>query len=161
MFDKTLLLQQLHEHLQDDLQLAERALQASHEAATHEQSKAENKYDTRGLEAAYLANGQQQRCLEIRQALQQLHNLQLRPVDPQGRVQLTSLVALQDAQEQYQWLWLLPMAAGTRLQQNALRVQVISPQAPLGQALLSLQEGDEVSLQREGTPRYWQVVAVC
>jgi transcription elongation GreA/GreB family factor len=53
------------------------------------------------------------------------------------------------------------MAAGTRLQQNALRVQVISPQAPLGQALLGLQEGDEVSLQREGTPRYWQVVAVC
>ena len=94
MFDKTLLLQQLHEQLQDDLQLAERALQASHEAATHEQSKAENKYDTRGLEAAYLANGQQQRCLEIRQALQQLHNLQLRPVDQQGRVQLTSLVAL-------------------------------------------------------------------
>ena len=104
---------------------------------------------------------QQQRCLEIRQALQQLHNLQLRPVDQQGRVQLTSLVALQDAQEQCQWLWLLPMAAGTRLQQNALRVQVISPQAPLGQALLGLQEGDEVSLQREGTPRYWQVVAVC
>src|SRR5690606_20095906 len=145
MFDKTLLLQQLHEHLQDDLQLAERALQASHEAATHEQSKAENKYDTHRLTAGYLANGQQQRCLEFRQALQQLHNLQLRPVDQQGRVQLTSLVALQDAQEQCQWLWLLPIAAGTRLQQNALRVQVISPQAPLGQALLGLQEGDEVS----------------
>ena len=159
--DKLLLQQQVCRRLADDLALLLAAAEDARQAATHEESKAENKYDTRGLEAAYLANGQQQRCLEIRQALQQLHNLQLRPVDQQGRVQLTSLVALQDAQEQCQWLWLLPMAAGTRLQQNALRVQVISPQAPLGQALLGLQEGDEVSLQREGTPRYWQVVAVC
>ena len=159
--DKNLLLQDVLSHLQTDLEQASLAALSAHEAATHEENVAENKYDTLGLEAAYLANGQQQRCLEIRQALQQLHNLQLRPVDQQGRVQLTSLVALQDAQGQCQWLWLLPMAAGTRLQQNALRVQVISPQAPLGQALLGLQEGDEVSLQREGTPRYWQVVAVC
>ena len=47
--------------LQADLRIAKDALRASHEAATHAESKAENKYDTRGLEAAYLADGQRRR----------------------------------------------------------------------------------------------------
>ena len=46
------------EALHDRLAVLEKAARASHAEATHESSKAENKYDTRGLEAAYLAGGQ-------------------------------------------------------------------------------------------------------
>ena len=63
--NKTHLQTLIIDKLQADLAVAKDALKASHEAATHAESKAENKYDTRGLEAAYLADGQRKRVHEI------------------------------------------------------------------------------------------------
>ena len=51
--------------LTESLGVLEKAARASHEEATHESSKAESKYDTRGLEAAYLAGGQARQAKEI------------------------------------------------------------------------------------------------
>ncbi len=53
--DKFLLRQQVLERLAEDLLEVEEAVRVAHEAATHEENIAENKYDTLGLEAAYLA----------------------------------------------------------------------------------------------------------
>ena len=52
--------------LKIDLDIAERAAQTAYETATHEENIAENKYDTLGLEASYLAAGQARRVEEIR-----------------------------------------------------------------------------------------------
>ena len=57
IMDKFLLQQQVLERLAEDLLQAEQAALAAHETATHEENIAENKYDTLGLEAAYLAAG--------------------------------------------------------------------------------------------------------
>ena len=67
--DKFLLQQQVLHRLAEDLLQAEQAVRAAHETATHEENIAENKYDTLGLEAAYLATGQVRRADAIRQAL--------------------------------------------------------------------------------------------
>ena len=67
--DKFLLQQQVLERLGEDLLQAEQAIRAAHETATHEENIAENKYDTLGLEAAYLATGQARRAEGIRQAM--------------------------------------------------------------------------------------------
>ena len=50
--DKFLLRQQVLERLAEDLLKVEEAVRVAHEAATHEENIAENKYDTLGLEAA-------------------------------------------------------------------------------------------------------------
>ena len=68
--DKNLLLQDVLSHLQSDLEQATLAAVTAHEAATHEENVAENKYDTLGLEAAYLASGQARRVEELRQTLE-------------------------------------------------------------------------------------------
>ena len=47
--DKFLLQQQVLERLAQDLLHTEQAVRAAHEAATHEENIAENKYDTLGL----------------------------------------------------------------------------------------------------------------
>ena len=67
--DKSALQQQVLARLADDLSVAERAAQVAHETATHEENIAENKYDTLGLEAAYLATGQARRAEAIRQVM--------------------------------------------------------------------------------------------
>ena len=53
--------------LEEDLKVAQDAARAARDAATHEESVAENKYDTFGLESAYLAEGQAKRVREIEQ----------------------------------------------------------------------------------------------
>ena len=56
--EKSRLIKQIVASLSQSLGVLEKAARASHAEATHESSKAESKYDTRGLEAAYLAGGQ-------------------------------------------------------------------------------------------------------
>lgn len=69
--DKLWLQQQVLQRLADDLQRVEQAARFAHETATHEENIAENKYDTLGLEASYLATGQARRAEALRQALLQ------------------------------------------------------------------------------------------
>src|SRR5580700_8804326 len=63
--DKARLVKEIVASLSASLGVLEKAARASHAEATHESSKAESKYDTRGLEAAYLAGGQARQAKEI------------------------------------------------------------------------------------------------
>ena len=92
--DKNLLLQDVLSHLQTDLEQASLAALSAHEAATHEENVAENKYDTLGLEAAYLASGQARRVEELRQTLITWRQLRPRPFDIEQGIELGALVQL-------------------------------------------------------------------
>src|SRR4051812_3963394 len=68
------------------------AARAAHEAATHAESKPEDQYDTRGLEASYLAAAQARRVEEIDRAIQVFRtgtakDLRLVQVRCEGRIQ--------------------------------------------------------------------------
>lgn len=154
--DKALLRQQVCQRLEEDLALLLAAAESARQAATHEESRAENKYDTRGLEASYLAAGQARRAAEIRQALSLWQALQPRPYDAAQGIQLGALVQLRDAQGRQQQLLLGPAAAGLKLDWHGQRIDLITAQAPLGATLLGLGEGDEVRLG----DRRWAIVAV-
>ena len=78
---KTQLLELITATLARNLDIAQRAAQTAYETATHEENVAENKYDTLGLEASYLATGQARRTEEIRQALVKYQGLTLRDYD--------------------------------------------------------------------------------
>ncbi len=145
--DKWLLQQQVLERLAEDLLQAEQAARAAHETATHEENIAENKYDTLGLEAAYLATGQARRAEAIRQAMVHWRHFRPRPYDAGQGIQLGALVCLTDAEHKQQLLFLGPGGGSMKLVSGAQLVQVISGEAPLGRALLGKCEGDEVSIQ--------------
>ncbi len=147
LMDKSWLQQQVLERLADDLLQVERAAWAAHETATHEESVAENKYDTLGLEAAYLATGQARRADAIRQAMAQWRQFRPRPYDAGQGIQLGALVCLVDSADQQQHLFLGPTGGSMKLVSGAQLVQVISSEAPLGRAMLGKCEGDEVSIQ--------------
>ena len=145
--DKFLLHQQVLARLAEDLLQAEQAVQAAHETATHEENIAENKYDTLGLEAAYLATGQARRAEAIRQALDQWRQFRPRPYDASKGIQLGALVCLVDADDKQQQLFLDPDGGSMKLGSGTELVQVISTEAPLGRAMLGKCEGDEVIIQ--------------
>jgi len=156
--NKTHLKTLIIDRLQADLTIAQDALKASHEAATHAESKAENKYDTRGLEAAYLADGQRRRVHEIETALMAYRNLPIQPQE-EGPIRVGTLVSL-DQQGVDRLIFLGPDAAGLRIVDDGREVLVITPRSPLGQALLGRSEGDEVELQVDGRRQHCEVIAI-
>lgn len=158
--DKFLLQRQVMERLADDLLQAEEAVRAAHETATHEENIAENKYDTLGLEAAYLATGQARRAEAIRQAMTTWR--QFRPVsyDPSKGIQLGALVCLVDPADRQQWLFLGPEGGSMKLASGDHLVQVVSTDAPLGKAMLGKCEGDEVVLQAAPSRRQFEVLRI-
>ena len=148
------------EQLAGDLEIARRAAQTAYETATHEENIAENKYDTLGLEASYLAAGQARRVEEIRQALTLCQNLSLRPHDDQLGIQVGALMALEDEQGRQQWLFLAPDAAGLKVYLVGQLITVISPRSPLGKSLLGKFEGDEVEILAGGTRQQFTITEV-
>jgi transcription elongation GreA/GreB family factor len=159
--DKFLLQQQVLERLAEDLLQADQAAQAAHATATHEENIAENKYDTLGLEAAYLATGQARRAEAIRQAMSHWRQFRPRPYDASQGIQLGALVCLVDADDQQQQLFLGPDGGSMKLVVNGAQpVQVISSEAPLARAMLGKCEGDEVSLQVAFSRQRFEVLRV-
>jgi hypothetical protein len=63
--NKRALIKKIIGRLTEELGIYFRAARASRTEATHESSKAENKYDTRGLEASCLAHGQSKQAAEL------------------------------------------------------------------------------------------------
>lgn len=146
--------------LAEDLDVAVRAAQTAHETATHEENVAENKYDTLGLEAAYLAAGQSRRVEEIRQALSSLANLQLRDFDEGQGVQTSALVQLVNEQGQQRWIFLGPDGAGLKVQYDDVDILLITTRAPLGSALLQRHPGDEVEVGSGSARQRYEILAV-
>lgn len=158
--DKLLLQQQVLAQLAQDLAQAEQGARTAHETATHEENIAENKYDTLGLEAAYLATGQARRAEAIRQTIGQWQQFRPRAYDASQGIQLGALVQLGDAQGQPQWLFLGPEGGSMKLVLDAVSVQVLSAASPLGRALLGKQVGDEVEIQVAAKRQRYEVLGV-
>ncbi len=158
--DKFLLQQQVLERLAEDLLQVEQAARTAHETATHEENIAENKYDTLGLEAAYLATGQARRAEAIRQAIAHWRQFRPRPYDASQGIQLGALVCLVDADDKQQLLFLGPDGGSMQLVSGAQPVQVISSASPLGRAMLGKCVGDEVALQVALTRQQFEVLRV-
>ena len=160
IMDKFLLQQQVLERLAEDLLQAEQAVRAAHETATHEENIAENKYDTLGLEAAYLATGQARRAEGIRQAMANWRQFRPRPYDASKGIQLGALVCLVDSDDKQQQIFLGPDGGSMKLVSGDQLVQVISSEAPLGRAMLGKCEGDEVWIQVAPIRQQFEVLRV-
>jgi hypothetical protein len=129
------------QRLEQDLMLMKEAARATYEAATHEESKPENEYDTRGLEASYLAGAQAKRAGEIDAALSLFHNLAFINFGPQDPVRATALVQVAVDGKRNLFL-MMPTGGGLSLQFNDHTIQIITPASSLGGALLNMKPGD-------------------
>ena len=142
---KQAVLDQLRAVLQADLDTLTRAAQGAFAAATDPDSKAENKYDTRGLEASYLARGQSKQAAELEQALHQFQALTLRDFGPETPVDIGALVELGVGKE-HSWYFIGPRAGGTEVTHAGNEITVITPQSPIGQLLVGRKQGEKLKL---------------
>ncbi|MDF2643200.1 MAG: transcription elongation factor GreAB [Pseudomonas sp.] len=144
--------------LESDLDIVQRAAQTAYEAATHEENVAENKYDTLGLEASYLATGQARRVEEIRQSLALYRKWPARPFDESRGIQTGDLITLESDDGLARYFFLGPDAAGLKIDAHGKLVTVITARAPLGQSLLGKSEGDDVEIVVSGARQSFEIV---
>ena len=133
----------------------QQVIQHAQGAATDAEAKAENKYDTRGLEMSFVAAGQTDRVAQLRQVLSAFHFWtppgELEEVRPGALVLLVAAEpSEQGAAEDERWLYVSPYGDATRLEVDGHQVQVITLKAPVGRALVGKQAGDEVQAMGRG-----------
>lgn len=159
--DKSSFPLQVLNRLAEDLRHAEQAARVAHETATHEENVAENKYDTLGLEAAYLATGQARRADAIRQAMTRWRQFRPAAYDADSGIQLGALVCLVDGEDHRQHFFLGPDGGSMQLVSDDQVIQVLSSDAPLARAMLGKCEGDEVAIQIASARQQFEVLWVC
>ena len=139
---KAVLIQQIVARLHENFSLLEKAARASHAEATHESSKADNKYDTRGLEASYLARGQSRQAMDILEALRVYEALPTRDFGPGDPIALTALVIM-EVNGSRSTYFIGPTSGGLEIEWQGEEIMVITPQSPLGQTLMGKKEGQQ------------------
>jgi|AntAceMinimDraft_12_1070368.scaffolds.fasta_scaffold12354_2 hypothetical protein len=144
--DKALLLADILAALAIAQTQALNATAEAHRTATHTENVAENKYDTLGLEAAYLAHGQSQRVLTCSADLKAFEHLRPTPWPAASSIDIGALICLNTDAAASRWLYLGPGAGGLRVPFGDLEVVVVTTAAPLGQQLLGRYLGDDISL---------------
>jgi transcription elongation GreA/GreB family factor len=142
--NKQTLIEHIIDALSGGLDNLTRSARAAHAEATDEQSKAENKYDTRGLEASYLARGQSRQAMEVVEALKQYRALTPRAFAASEPIDLGALVEVKRGRERT-FYFLGPGAGGTEVNCEGETVVAITPQSPLGRELMGRKAGDPVA----------------
>ncbi|NTS78558.1 GreA/GreB family elongation factor [Catenovulum sp. SM1970] len=140
------------EYLEQQYLVLENAARQAHNDATHEESVAETQYDTLGLEAAFLAQGQSNRAQQIHQDILYFKNLLESQVNTEiqvSKISTDSLVRLvneNDEQATYDYL-IVKQAGGFKLCINDKTVWVISQQSPMAKRLMGLTVEDDIEIR--------------
>ncbi len=140
---KSAVLDSILARLDTELQALMRGARASFAAATDPDSKAENKYDTRTLEASYVARGQAQRVEELQAALRGFRALS--NTTATSAVQVGSLIGLKMAGGTDHY-FIGPAEGGLEIVIEGTELMVITPASPLGARLMGRATGDKVTL---------------
>lgn len=157
--NKQELISTIIEKLRADLALYHKAAGAARAEATDEQSMAENKYDTRGLEASYLARGQSRVAADIEQAIAAFEKLAVRDFTPAEGIDLGALVELKSGKEKSIY-FIGPRAGGTEIVHDEEELLVITPESPLGSQLMGRKAGEKCVIELAGEKQEFNVAAV-
>lgn len=157
--NKRAILNKITAKLAGELEVYFRAAQFSRAEATHESNKAENKYDTRGLEASYLARGQSKQLAELEAAIAEFEKLGVKKFSATDAIGVGALVELEQGGGR-DFYFLGPRAGGTEIEHDRKEILVITPQSPLGEQLVGKKSGDTFSLKLGRETRLARIVAV-
>ncbi|MEZ4814332.1 MAG: transcription elongation factor GreAB [Bdellovibrionota bacterium] len=143
---KKQLLSKMLENFEAEMNVMAKAAAEAREAATHEESIAEDKYDTRGLEASYLAGAQAKRAAELQLIIHSLQSLELNTFDKDSPISMTALAEVSSNLKSSLY-FIAPKGGGMNLNIDNKCIQVITPDSRLGKELMGKHAGDTFELK--------------
>ena len=141
------------------MDIISRSAQAAYEGATHADAKAENKYDTRGLESSYLAGAQKERALELLAAIKAMAMMTLYDFSAGNSIGPSALIGLEHHQKKA-WYFLVSHGAGFTLTNGDFKAVTVTVQSPLGQNLLGREQGEDINLMLNGQKKTYTIFSI-
>lgn len=132
---KSTLRDQVIRQLEHDLASLKKAAAETHSVSTGDENKQEGKYDTRSIEASYLADAQTQQAKQLEKSIYKLRNLTLTD-DPDTAI-LGSIVILTTEDDTDHQFFLLPAGGGITLEYEDSPLTVITPESPIGEIIIT------------------------
>lgn len=133
----------LTQRLALELDTAVAAAAIARDEATSEHSKAENKYDTRAIEAGYLAGAQARRVTALRTSLGRFRVI----LDQRLAERSVRVFGLRSPEHAEHVLYVLaPAGAGTTFEHGGQVFRVVTPESPLGRGLVEADVDDVVAI---------------
>jgi hypothetical protein len=139
LLDKSEIKKSLILELQNQILLLRRSVDTAMDATTHEDAKAEGKYDTRAIESGYLAEAQAKRLNELERKLAFLQGLKFSNFKEDDEIAATALVGLGS-----RWFLILPKIGGFTIEEGEIKVFIVTPESGVGKKLIGSYVGDEI-----------------
>jgi transcription elongation GreA/GreB family factor len=158
-FDKRTIIKELLEGLAEEIEVIKKSALAAHEAATHEESRAEDSHDTRSIEASYLAGAQTARVAELQRLMQVLRFFPVLEYKTGDLIGPGALVEL-SCRGTRSFAFIVPQGGGLVARIEDCPVQVVTPQSPIGEALLGRKLGDLVEVETRTGSREYSVLSI-
>jgi transcription elongation GreA/GreB family factor len=155
---KKQILEELIKRARVELSGLEASAKSNRDFATDQEFKAESKYDTRALEASYLASAEGKRVEELKLEVQILEEVDVDASKKLGEISIGALVELLH-HEQRRFYFLIPTAGGTIIKVEDEAVMVVSVFSPIGDALMGLKAGDEFEVETPKETRHYQILS--
>ena len=153
---KTAILRAVIAEIEKELRSQQAAMGSARAGATDEQSRAETKWDTCGLEASYLAHGLAQQFESLATDLLNLRSFMVPVFDGQP-VSDGALIEVELDRETLLY-FMLPSGGGLEVQLEGRTITVITSASPIGAALLGKQQGSAFSFRKGSKGRIVSVV---
>lgn len=156
---KKKIIEELLLKVRTELSALESASKSAKAYVTDGDIKSDGKYDTRGIEAGYLAGAQEKRVEELKLELQMLEEIPIRDFSKGEEVGIGSLVDL-TFKGQTRRYFIASTAGGTMLNIDSTPILVISTFSPIGDAVFGTSLGEEFELETPQELRHYKVEAI-
>lgn len=160
--DKTQILKKFVEKTKSDLASLEHALDFITKGVTHAESKQESKYDTRGLEASYLAGGQQRRVEQTKQALNYLTHFQQTWASQNHLYEsvLPGALVIFKRDEILSYYLYCEIGGGINIKYENKDIKILGPESPLGRGSFQLEAGDQFEVELVSGTRTFEIFEI-
>lgn len=146
---KKSLIQKIQKKLETDRAAMHRAAMETHASSTGDESKQEGKYDTRGLEASYLAEAQAEQLNLLDQQILKLSQLNIDDLTDEDPIRTGALTLFSTDDDEHGYL-ILPAAGGTDVKFQGLTFTIITPDSPIAALLIGNKVGTFLTLPNLG-----------
>ena len=138
---KSTLIRRIRSMLEDQLAVMQVAADEARENATGDETRSEGKYDTRAIEASYLASAQAGQVASLSQSIDMLSRFNPPAFAGEDPIAPGALVEA-DCDGEITYYLLAPAGGGSTVDHEGFDCTVLAPESPLYQHLLGSHRGD-------------------
>ena len=155
--NKAAVLEYLKDQLQTEFEKAKLAFETSRGHATNQELKSEGKYDTRSIEAGYLAGAQKVRVDELENDIKLLDEIDL--TLSSDTVSVGSLVEIEH-NNMTRTYFISSTSGGTMIKDGNKVILIISAFSPIGAEVIGLSIGDSFEVEIQGNLREYSLKSI-